>query len=575
MPDQRTVFIKSQMCGMRKIEMQRHSLDRVFGPDVDQLHFFHDSGVEYFCDSAVEGYASTVFCFGQTGSGKTYSMSGPLTDGSVLAESAGIQFRAAHYIMNAAVRANESTGSPGFKSVVLRASYFEVYNEQVNDLLNDTQNLKVRWSQAAQSFFVEGLMIVQIDSIEDFLAVLEEGANNRKRASHNLNVDSTRSHVIFTIYIERRDAPSAPPKLGKINFVDLAGSEKLKDSESSGVHSEETKSINKSLFALGNVIQCLSKGGGGTFVPYRDSTLTKLLMDSLGGSCKTLMVACITPSSRFTEESIRTISYAMRTKNIVNSNPTVRIDPRQQELYELRMQVEMLRKENVQLKNQLEGSPGVMVSSSPASVFKGSFGLESIPLPPRSVPSTAASIGQISLELRSPSVQSNTPSHEATVSSSKTVGQAIPWIPPSILNTQQAVALEVAERIQRDNQELRKEVSMLRNLLANVRAGLESSVERRQSADSLRTLTEPSPSNSGGQWKSRGMAKPPPSASCSSTEGKTTSVGDRASQKNTEFPLAALRTPDADLTPSTAGDALTDFGFRPAPKKAGKLSFGL
>lgn len=429
LPDGQTVRVMTnQATYNRQLEAQQYRLDMCCGPEMSQRDFFHHSGVESFCDSAIEGQAATVFCFGQTGSGKTYTMSGPhmadhlspaeqqqqleamaasyasssvpplegdAASAAALADAdaMGLQYRGVYYIANAVRAMNEQLISElkgemggrrgggaaytaqqleGFTPVTMRASYVEIYQEQVNDLLNGTENLKVRWAQGAQSFFIEHLMIVTCDDVSDLLAVLGEGGANRKRAAHKLNVDSSRSHVLFTIYFERRDNPSAPPKYGKINFVDLAGSERLKDSESTGVNADETRSINKSLFTLGKVISALSKQSAlkmkltnpssaasltdapeDVFVPYRDSALTKLLMDSLGGSCRTLMVSCITPAQRYTDESIRTIIYAMRTRNIVNSMPRVRMDPTQRQVYELKTEVEYLRKENAALKAQL------------------------------------------------------------------------------------------------------------------------------------------------------------------------------------------------------------------------------
>ncbi|CUG35991.1 kinesin, putative [Bodo saltans] len=216
LPDGQSVLISAQMSQSRKVETQQHRLDCVFGPSINQRELFHQSGVEHYCESALEGMTSTVFCFGQTGSGKTYTMSGPLMDTEELDNHAGLQYRAAHFMANAAEEINRTYGSASFSPVVLRSSYIEIYNEAINDLLNETSGLKLRWSQSAQSFFIENLMMVKCDDVSDLLAVLTEGNNNRKRASHLLNVDSTRSHVIFTMYVERRDAPDAPAKLGKV-----------------------------------------------------------------------------------------------------------------------------------------------------------------------------------------------------------------------------------------------------------------------------------------------------------------------------------------------------------------------
>lgn len=608
LPDQRTVMVTAQLSNTRKVESQQHRLDRVFPPHTSQIDFFSQAGVESFCDSALEGIAATVFCFGQTGSGKTYTMSGPITEMEDLDDHAGMQFRAAHYMARAVESLNNSYGDPssGYTPIVLKASYIEIYNELINDLLNDTTNLKPRWSQAAQSFFIENLMIVQCDGISDLIAVLQEGNNNRKRASHKLNVDSSRSHVIFTMYIERRDGPGAPVKLGKINFVDLAGSEKLKDSESSGVHGEETKAINKSLFALGNVISCLAKSGKGeTFIPYRDSTLTKLLMDSLGGQSKTLMVACITPSNRFTEESLRTITYALRTRNIVNANPVVRMDPRQQQMYELRVELEMLRKENASLRAQLQGSqlsavnpqpptrslfapsPSFSAQGSPlcaTNASRGSFGAVMFSNISGGPPSTAQSTQSAPAALF-PAVAGGTNFTNLAAQTSQSFGatnatvRSLPVLcqTPSSQNypsydTHQHAAIEIAEKVQKDNEELRREVSLLRNLVLNIKAP----VGGKSTPNSLQEHSLLSLRAGSSDLNDSAVLRPPPPAS-----GPQGTVFERrqvsSSRDEQQRDDSDVRAPSQDGP--TIGDAdggrssLTDFGFKPAPKKVQKLVF--
>jgi kinesin family member 12 len=168
-------------------------------------------------------------------------------------------------------------------------------------------------------------MVVECTGQEDIIAVLHEGMKNRHHGSHELNKDSSRSHSILTVYLisQTKNANDGHifKKYGKISFVDLAGSERLKESKSEGVMAKETGSINKSLFALGKVISMLSKPGkelNAKYIPYRDSKLTMLLMDSLGGTSKALMIACISPSQTYIEETLSTLNYACRTMNIKN-----------------------------------------------------------------------------------------------------------------------------------------------------------------------------------------------------------------------------------------------------------------
>jgi kinesin family member 12 len=169
------------------------------------------------------------------------------------------------------------------------------------------------------------------------IAVLHEGMKNRKSGSHELNKDSSRSHSILTVYLISETVSQEDghifKKYGKISFVDLAGSERLKESKSQGEMAKETGSINKSLFTLGKVISMLSSEKNPNnlnqkYIPYRDSKLTMLLMDSLGGSSKALMIACVSPSHMWAEETISTLNYATRTMNIKNK-PIIQMDAKE------------------------------------------------------------------------------------------------------------------------------------------------------------------------------------------------------------------------------------------------------
>lgn len=167
----------------------------------------------------------------------------------------------------------------------VKASFMEIYNEQIRDLLNPASGiLHCRWN-VKNGFFVEDLMVVDCTNPDDLLAVLHEGMRNRKTGSHDLNKDSSRSHSIMTIYViseVKSEDGHIFKKYGKLVFVDLAGSERLKESKSKGEMLKETGNINKSLFTLGKVISALASKKPVPHIPYRDSKLTMLLMDSLG-----------------------------------------------------------------------------------------------------------------------------------------------------------------------------------------------------------------------------------------------------------------------------------------------------
>jgi hypothetical protein len=201
------------------------------------------------------------------------------------------------------------------------------------------------------------LTLQECATLQDAQEVVACGLRHRRVGSHSLNLESSRSHAILTVHIDAvpvrpEAADFGSTRMGKVVFVDLAGSERLKDSHSEGIAMRETASINRSLFMLGKVISCLASGAKGSVVPYRESKLTKLLMDSLGGSALSLMIACCSPSAAHLEETLSTLSYATRAKNIKNA-PAVQMDPQQAALAALRREIKVLRAENVYLREQL------------------------------------------------------------------------------------------------------------------------------------------------------------------------------------------------------------------------------
>ncbi|RHY77196.1 hypothetical protein DYB34_008138 [Aphanomyces astaci] len=325
--------------------VRNFQFDLCASEDMSQDDFFNLSGITTLLDSALEGYLATVFAYGQTGSGKTYSMSGleeklglskeRTTSQDYDDPSDGLIPRSIRYLFQSvAIKSPDTTFS-------MKASYCEIYNEQAYDLLNAASGaLNVRWNDR-NGFYVQNLLVVQCDSMDDVMAVVDEGHRNRRVGSHEMNKDSSRSHSILTITLDQEvldpnDGHSVV-KYGKMSFVDLAGSERLRDTKSA--NAEETSSINKSLLTLGKVIAALgTKSNTQVFVPYRDSKLTKLLMDSLGGNSLTLMIACVSPSPVVMEDTLSTLNYATRAKNIQNK-PTVQMDPKESLILGLRKEV--------------------------------------------------------------------------------------------------------------------------------------------------------------------------------------------------------------------------------------------
>jgi kinesin family protein 12 len=282
-------------------------------------------------------------------------------------ESEGIIPRSVRYLWQQMAQRQES--------FYVKASFMEIYNEQLNDLLDpSSENLHYRWN-VQNGFFVEDLMIVDCSNVNDMIAVLNQGMKHRKIGSHELNKDSSRSHSILTIYlvIELNTNGQVLRKIGKVSFVDLAGSERLKESKSQGVMVKETQQINKSLFTLGKVISALSdKKNKNPYIPYRDSKLTMLLMDSLGGKAKALMISCVSPSAVYYDETLNTLNYATRTMNVKNK-PVIQMDDKSQSIYNLARENELLRMENQFLREQLQRAANGLSLEIPAD-FKGVMG---------------------------------------------------------------------------------------------------------------------------------------------------------------------------------------------------------
>ncbi|NXH77754.1 KIF12 protein, partial [Hydrobates tethys] len=306
----------------------------VFDAGASQEAVFEGSGMRQLVELALDGFSCTVFAFGQTGSGKTYTLMGPLTQSETPPAAPGL-LGLMQRSFACLLEQSRSRGS----DLALSASYLEIYNEQVRDLLSPGPPcaLPLRWSKT-RGFYVENQLSVDFESLEAIADLLLQGSQRRQTSAHALNRHSSRSHALLTIHVRSRAVsarkgrgggqsitpptwvpqPSAcPSKQGTLCFVDLAGSERVKETGSSGELSVEANNINRSLLALGHCISLLAKARGKrTHIPYRDSKLTRLLARSLGGSGITLMVACISPSSRCLSETLSTLHYASRARRV-------------------------------------------------------------------------------------------------------------------------------------------------------------------------------------------------------------------------------------------------------------------
>ncbi|XP_059622637.1 kinesin-like protein KIF12 [Phlebotomus argentipes] len=332
------------------------SYNVVFETGATQEDILEYSGIKRLIAMAVEGFSCTAFCYGQTTSGKTYTLTGPpelfIRRPDPTDERHGLIFRAFVYLFQL-LRERKDT------NFVLKASFLEIYNEKVIDLLNPgsaRKPLAVRWSKKSRGFFVENLFTVDCEQLDDLLAVLEEGMRNRSMGAHSMNEHSSRSHTILTVYItseQQAERGVFLSKQGKLNFVDLAGSEMTKKTNSEGKTLEEANNINKSLMVLGYCIAQLSdakKKHG--HIPYRDSKLTKLLADSLAGNGVALMIACISPARSNLSETLSTLRYAARAKKI-RTKPLVVMDPREAMILSLKREIDSLQQENEHLRTAL------------------------------------------------------------------------------------------------------------------------------------------------------------------------------------------------------------------------------
>uniref|UniRef100_A0A665XC13 Chromosome-associated kinesin KIF4-like n=1 Tax=Echeneis naucrates TaxID=173247 RepID=A0A665XC13_ECHNA len=311
--------------------------DFVFDPNAEQEEVFGTAVSPLLC-GLFKGYHATVLAYGQTGSGKTFSMGGTYTSAQENDPSVGVIPRVIRRIFEERERRTDCEFS-------LAVSYLEIYNEDILDLLcasKDKPAISIR-EDPKDGIKIVGLTERHVFSAQEMVGCLELGNSARTVGSTAMNAASSRSHAIFTITLEqRRGTDKADSVVSKLHLVDLAGSERQKKTKAEGDRLKEGISINRGLLSLGNVISALGdESKKNTFVPYRDSKLTRLLQDSLGGNSHTLMIACVSPADSNMEETINTLRYADRARKIKNK-PIVNVDPRAAEMNRLKQQVQEL-----------------------------------------------------------------------------------------------------------------------------------------------------------------------------------------------------------------------------------------
>ncbi|KAF2197432.1 kinesin-domain-containing protein [Delitschia confertaspora ATCC 74209] len=283
------------------------TFDRVFDMSCRQSDVF-DFSIRSTVDDILNGYNGTVFAYGQTGAGKSYTMMGSDIDDD---EGKGIIPRIVEQIFASML------ASPSNIEYTVRVSYMEIYMERIRDLLNPVNdNLPVH-EEKNRGVYVKGLLEVYVSSVPEVYEVMRRGGAARAVAATNMNQESSRSHSIFVITITQKNLETGSMKSGQLFLVDLAGSEKVGKTGASGQTLEEAKKINKSLSALGMVINSLTDGKS-THIPYRDSKLTRILQESLGGNSRTTLIINCSPSSYNDAETISTLRFGMRAKTIKN-----------------------------------------------------------------------------------------------------------------------------------------------------------------------------------------------------------------------------------------------------------------
>ena len=325
------------------------SFDSVFAPETKQSLIYEESAF-LLVESVLDGYNGTIFAYGQTGCGKTHTMMGGQDE-----ESKGIIPRTFSQIIT-------ETKNDTSKTHLIRCSFIEIYNEEIHDLLGKDTKARMDLKESPdKGIFIKDLTQIKVDTITKMEQYMEAGFSNRATRATNMNAESSRSHSLFTIYIDSQDTDEKGNdkyKASKLNLVDLAGSERAAKTGTTGEGMKEATKINLSLSALGNVISALVDGKT-HHIPYRDSKLTRLLQDSLGGNTKTIMIAAVSPANYNYDETLSTLRYASRAKFIQNK-PKINEDPKDALLREYTDEIK-------KLKLMLEGKMPVSTMASTAT----------------------------------------------------------------------------------------------------------------------------------------------------------------------------------------------------------------
>lgn len=341
---QECVFPHATDPSVTLVSDHKFTYDHVYhgaGPTEKTLY---DQCVEPLVNGLLAGYNATVLAYGQTGSGKTHTMGTAYEPGGA---TCGVIPRVMQTLF-ANIAALPEGGT-----VNLRVGFIEIHKEDIRDLLQPKSVVSLRDAPGGAGVVLVGVKELEVSTVEEMAQALANGSQARATAATGMNHRSSRSHAIFTIHVERKGADPADVTRAKMHLVDLAGSERAKRTKAEGQRLKEGIQINKGLLALGNVISALGddkRRHAGGHVPYRDSKLTRLLQDSLGGNSRTVMVACISPADANLDETLNTLKYANRARNIMNK-PTVTFDENaSQQVAKLRRMLAAARAEVAHLK---------------------------------------------------------------------------------------------------------------------------------------------------------------------------------------------------------------------------------
>lgn len=289
-----------------------YAFDYAFDEDIGQNYIF-DKTTKFLIDGIMQGYNASVFAYGSTGAGKTYTMLGTEDQPGIMMQSIDELFNCIDKYENE-------------RDYKLKISYVEVYNENIKDLLTDREESLDLREDTVKGVCVAGVTEIMTTNVDEIMTYIRQGNRQRTKERTDANEASSRSHAVLQFTVEHKDKAhgiNAEINIAKLSLIDLAGSERASNTNNRGLRLVEGANINKSLLALGNCINALCEqtkmgpiAAKNQHIPYRDSKLTRLLKDSLGGNCRTVMIANISPAFTAYEDTLNTLKYADRAKQI-------------------------------------------------------------------------------------------------------------------------------------------------------------------------------------------------------------------------------------------------------------------